>query len=242
MVIIVGSGEKSEIKTIKNNIVESPRANVSLTKNASGIVLKRAIDLIASSIGLISLAPLLLVIAILIRIDSPGPAIFAQRRIGKDGKEFTFYKFRSMYRDCDESLHQDYMAKLINSSTEDLKGKDGCFKLEDDPRVTRVGRFLRKSSLDELPQLINVLRGEMSLVGPRPALPYEVEIYDPWHMGRLAVIPGITGLWQVSGRSEKNFQEMVELDLKYIDNWSIWLDLKIILKTFQVIFNKQGAW
>lgn len=207
------------------------------------IKLKRMIDVATSIIGLILLSPLFLIVAIMIKLDSSGPVVFAQKRIGKNGREFIFYKFRSMYKDCDHSLHKDYMAKLISSKREDdLKGEAGCFKIEDDPRVTRVGRFLRKSSLDELPQLINVLRGEMSLVGPRPAISYEVDMYEHWHMKRLSVTPGITGLWQVGGRSEKNFQEMVELDIKYIENWSLWLDLEIILKTLWVVFNKQGAW
>lgn len=205
--------------------------------------LKRVIDMASSIIGLILLSPLFLIIAVLIKLDSPGAIIFAQKRIGKDGQEFIFYKFRSMHKDCDHGLHKDYMAKLISSGRDDdLKGEAGCFKIEDDPRVTRVGQFLRKSSLDELPQLINVLRGEMSLVGPRPAISYEVDMYERWHMKRLTVTPGITGLWQVGGRSEKNFKEMVELDIKYIENWSLWLDLEIILKTLWVVFNKQGAW
>ncbi|HZD60060.1 MAG TPA: sugar transferase [Anaerolineae bacterium] len=242
MVVITKLDEKLEVKTVRDDMAELPEANDVFTGGASGGFLKRAIDFIGSAVGLVLLSPLFLVIAILIRIDSPGPAIFAQRRIGKGGKEFTFYKFRSMYQDCDNRLHQEYMAKLINSGDEDLKGKAGCFKIEDDPRVTRVGRILRKSSLDELPQLINVFKGDMSLVGPRPALPYEVKMYEPWHARRLSAIPGITGLWQVGGRSEKNFKEMVELDLKYIDNWSVWLDMKILLKTFQVIFNRRGAW
>ncbi|MCL5291414.1 MAG: sugar transferase [Actinobacteria bacterium] len=205
--------------------------------------MKRSIDLAGSIIGLTLLSPLLLAIAILIKCDSSGPAIFVQRRIGGGGKEFAFYKFRSMYSDCGEGVHQDYMMRLIAAGSGDgLRGKNGCFKMEDDPRVTGLGRFLRKTSLDELPQLINVLKGEMSLVGPRPAIRYEVESYEPWHMRRLSVLPGITGLWQVSGRSEKNFHGMIASDLEYIDNWSIWLDLKIILKTFLVIFNTRGAW
>jgi len=237
----------SHIAELTEQSREAQEFDNALHKNADHstfkAALKRAIDLVGSSIGLILLAPFLLAIAILIRLDSPGPAIFAQRRIGKDGKEFTFYKFRSMYTDCDDGIHKAYMAKLIASETEDnLRGGSGCFKIEEDPRVTRIGRFLRKSSLDELPQLINIFKGEMSLVGPRPALPYEVEMYEAWHLRRLAVTPGITGLWQVSGRSEKNFHEMVELDLEYIDKWSIWMDLIIILKTFRTIFDKKGAW
>ncbi|MHB8840622.1 MAG: sugar transferase [Candidatus Aquicultor sp.] len=212
-------------------------------KIAVGLFLKRTLDLAGSIAGLVLLSPLFLLLAVMVKVDSPGPALFSQKRVGRNQKEFTFYKFRSMYANCDERLHHDYMAKLISTGAqESLKGKDGCFKLEEDPRVTRIGRFLRKSSLDELPQLVNVLKGDMSLVGPRPAIGYEVEMYEPWHMGRLAVKPGITGLWQVSGRSEKDFQEMVELDLDYIDNWSVWFDLKIIMKTFVVVFSRQGAW
>ncbi len=212
-------------------------------KIAVELFLKRTLDLAGSITGLVVLSPLFLLLAAMVKADSPGPALFSQKRIGRSQKEFTFYKFRSMYANCDERLHHDYMAKLIGSgSQESLKGKDGCFKLEEDPRVTRIGRFLRKSSLDELPQLVNVLKGDMSLVGPRPAISYEVEMYEPWHMARLMVKPGITGLWQVSGRSAKDFQEMVELDLEYIDSWSVWLDLKIIMKTFVVVFSRQGAW
>lgn len=252
VVITMGVSEKLEPSTIDPGIEAGSTSGFS---DAGGVVqrhgftiavelvVKRAIDLACSIVGLILLSPLFLIIAVLVRMDSPGAAMFSQKRVGKGQKEFTFYKFRSMHTHCDESLHYDYMAKLIGSESEDtLKGKDGCFKLEEDPRVTRVGRFLRKSSLDELPQLVNVLRGDMSLVGPRPAIAYEVEMYEPWHMGRLAVKPGITGLWQVSGRSVKNFQEMVELDLEYIDSWSLWFDLKIVLKTFAVVFSRQGAW
>jgi lipopolysaccharide/colanic/teichoic acid biosynthesis glycosyltransferase len=144
----------------------------------------------------------------------------------------------------DAQVHKDYMTKLIRGAEagNSLRGLNGCFKLEEDSRITRAGRFLRKTSIDEFPQIINVLKGDMSLVGPRPALSYEVEIYKPWHANRLLVRPGLTGLWQVGGRSEKNFDEMVELDIRYINNWSIYLDLKILLKTVLVVVRRQGAW
>lgn len=240
--VIMRLGEKAEIETVEDKVV-GPTIAGSLAGNSLGTILKRIVDISGSIAGLSLLSPIFIGIALAIRLDSQGEVIFKQKRIGKNGKEFVFYKFRSMYKDIDDKLHKEYMAKLINSGSDsDLMGRGGCFKIENDPRVTKVGRFLRKTSLDELPQLYNVLRGDMSLVGPRPAIPYEVEMYDAWHERRLSVIPGITGLWQVSGRSTKDFREMVELDLKYIDSWSIWLDLKIIFKTFFVVLNKQGAW
>jgi len=235
-------GEKAEIETAEEKVA-GPTVTGGLAGSSLGAVLKRVVDILGSIVGLSLLSPIFIVITLAIKLDSPGEVVFRQKRIGKNGEEFVFYKFRSMYKDVDDKLHKEYMAKLINSGSDSVPmGKGGCFKMEDDPRVTKVGRFLRKTSLDELPQLYNVLKGDMSLVGPRPAIPYEVEMYNAWHKRRLSVIPGITGLWQVSGRSAKDFREMVELDLKYIDSWSIWLDLKIIFKTFFVVLNKQGAW
>lgn len=240
--MVMRLGEKAEIETVEEKVA-GPTVAGGLAENSLGAILKRVIDILGSVVGLGLLSPIFIVIALAIKLDSPGEIIFRQKRIGKNGEEFTFYKFRSMYKDVDDKLHKEYMARLINSDLDsELTGKGGCFKIEDDPRVTKIGRFLRKTSLDELPQFYNVLKGDMSLVGPRPAIPYEVEMYDAWHKRRLSVIPGVTGLWQVSGRSAKDFREMVELDLKYIDNWSIWLDVKIILKTFFVVLNKQGAW
>ncbi len=209
------------------------------------LLTKRALDLVGASLGLIFLSPLFLLISLLIKLDSPGPAIFKQKRVGKNGRIFTFYKFRSMYVNSDDEIHRDYVAGLLRGETRKLAkkvGADRVFKLADDPRVTRIGRFLRRASLDELPQLFNVLKGEMSLVGPRPPIPYEVELYEDWHMKRLSVLPGITGYWQVEGRANKDYNEMVKMDLQYIKNWSLWLDLKILFKTIKVVLSREGAW
>jgi len=171
-----------------------------------------------------------------IKIDSKGPVIFKQKRLGKDGKPFMFYKFRSMYTDVDDKIHREYLKNLIkNGKAAENGGKEGVYKIVDDPRITRVGRFIRKTSLDELPQLFNVLKGDMSLVGPRPGLPYEFEEYEEWHKERIKVLPGITGLWQVSGRNALTFEDMIVLDLYYIENMSPWFDLQIMLKTIPVL-------
>jgi lipopolysaccharide/colanic/teichoic acid biosynthesis glycosyltransferase len=220
----------------------------SVDEDSAGLVsqsiVKRGMDILLSLVALIVLAPLFVIVAIFIRLDSAGPAVFKQRRIGWAGKEFTLYKLRSMHVGNDARVHKDYMTKLIRGAdaSSNLRGSNGCFKLEKDARITRVGKFLRKTSIDELPQIVNVLKGDMSLVGPRPALSYEVEIYKPWHGKRLLARPGLTGLWQVGGRSEKNFDEMVELDIQYINEWSLYLDLKILLKTVSVVIRRQGAW
>jgi exopolysaccharide biosynthesis polyprenyl glycosylphosphotransferase len=209
------------------------------------LMLKRALDLVGASLGLLFLSPLFLLISILIKLDSSGPAIFKQKRVGKNGHIFTFYKFRSMYVSGDEEIHRSYVTNLIRGEARKMARKVGAkkvFKLADDPRVTRVGRFLRRTSLDELPQLFNVLKGEMSLVGPRPPIPYEVELYEDWQMKRLSVLPGITGYWQVEGRANKDYNEMVKMDLQYIKNWSLWLDLKILSKTIKVVLSREGAW
>ncbi len=195
--------------------------------------LKRAMDIVLASVGLVVSAPLMALVALLIRWDSPGPVLFRQVRVGRDGRLFTLYKFRSMHVGAEEE--QDRLLDL-NEATGPL------FKIRDDPRLTRVGRVLRRLSIDELPQLWNVLRGDMSLVGPRPPVPAEVEQYLPWHRKRLMIDPGVTGLWQVSGRSELTFDEMVMLDLYYAENWSLWLDLKIILRTIPTVILGTGAY
>lgn len=196
--------------------------------------LKRLFDLVSTSLGLVIISPLLLLIALAIRLDSPGPILFKQQRVSVKGRTFWMYKFRSMYVDAEAQLE-----KIIHLN----ERKDGLmFKVKNDPRITKVGRFLRKTSLDELPQLFNVLRGEMSLVGPRPPLPREVEQYATHHRQRLEVLPGITGLWQVSGRSEiVDFEEVVRLDLEYIQDWSLWLDFKILAKTLPAVIQSKGA-
>ena len=224
---------KSESKTII-----LPEQSPGLVKQSPGLVIKRALDIVGSLFGLVALSPLFLLITIFVKLESKGPAIFKQTRVGKGCRPFTFYKYRSMNENSDPNPHQKYISELIGGE----RAQDEVYKLTDDNRVTKVGRILRKTSLDELPQLFNVLKGDMSLVGPRPALPYEVKMYKDWYKDRLSVTPGMSGLWQVSGRSQKNFDEMVKLDLAYINKWSLWLDIKILLKTFLVVFSRQGAW
>ncbi len=202
--------------------------------------LKRAIDMVGSLAALIALSPLFAIIAALIKLTSQGPVFFRQKRIGQFGEEFTFLKFRSMYINNDPAIHQEYIRNLINKKVDD---SDGTFKIKNDPRVTPIGRFIRKTSLDELPQFINVLKGDMSLVGPRPPIPYELESYSLWHRRRIAEArPGITGEWQVYGRSRTTFDEMVRMDLHYIRNQSLWLDLKILFKTPFVVLSGDGAY
>jgi lipopolysaccharide/colanic/teichoic acid biosynthesis glycosyltransferase len=205
-------------------------------------LVKRAIDVIASSILLLCLSPVLLLAGLAIKLTSKGPVIFRQQRVGQYGKPFSFLKFRSMYVNNNPAIHKEYVTKLISQNT--ATSENGTvYKITNDPRITRVGRFLRKTSIDELPQLWNVLRGEMSLVGPRPPLPYEMECYAVWHRRRvLEARPGITGLWQVTGRSRTSFNEMVRLDLRYVKQWSVWLDLKILLHTPKAVFMGQGAY
>jgi undecaprenyl-phosphate galactose phosphotransferase len=202
---------------------------------------KRLQDLFLSSMALVMLSPVFLAIMIGIKLSSPGPVFYKQKRIGKGGKPFDFYKFRSMHVNNDASGHRAFAESFIKHSdrceTDDLK----VFKITDDPRIFSFGKFIRKSSLDEFPQLYNVLKGDMSLVGPRPCLPYEWECYEPWHRERLNSLPGCTGIWQALGRSSVTFKEMVLLDLYYISNVSFWLDFKIVLKTFPVIFLGKGG-
>lgn len=194
---------------------------------------KRVVDLLGSAVALVVLSPLLGLIGVAIKLDSPGPVIFRQRRIGRSGQPFYVYKFRSMVQDADAVKHQ----------LQHMNEADGpLFKIRDDPRVTRVGRFLRRSSLDELPQLWNVLRGDMSLVGPRPALPEEVAGYRDWQRMRLNAAPGMTGLWQISGRSDLPFDEMVLLDIYYIENWTPLLDLSILFRTVPKVLLGDGAY
>ncbi len=195
--------------------------------------IKRAMDIGVSSVGLILLFPLFLLIAVMIKLDSPGPVFFRQIRVGKNERLFSCFKFRSMYHGADEEKK-----KLLDQN----EATGPWFKMREDPRVTKAGRFLRRFSLDELPQLFNVLMGHMSLVGPRPALPSEVQRYQSWHKRRLEVAPGLTGLWQVSGRSELTFDEQVLLDLYYIENWSPLLDLQILLRTVPKVLIGEGAY
>jgi lipopolysaccharide/colanic/teichoic acid biosynthesis glycosyltransferase len=194
---------------------------------------KRIIDMIGASIGVCVLSGLFIIVAILIKVEDPkGPIFFTQKRVGKNGREFNMYKFRSMVADAEDRLLE--LLKL-NETT------GAMFKMKNDPRVTKIGRFIRKTSIDELPQLFNVLKGEMSLVGPRPPLIREVAEYTNYDKQRLLVTPGCTGLWQVSGRSNIGFNEMVELDLKYIKKRNTWFDIKIIFKTILLLFGSKDA-
>jgi lipopolysaccharide/colanic/teichoic acid biosynthesis glycosyltransferase len=207
--------------------------------------IKQVMDIVGSALMLALCTPLLLMIALAIKASSKGPVLFRQQRVGRYGKCFTFLKFRSMHTHNDPSAHKEYVTKLIAGKA-DHKSSNGngknLYKLTNDKRVTRVGKFLRRTSLDELPQLVNVLRGDMSLVGPRPAIPYELAAYQTWHRRRvLEVKPGITGLWQVSGRSSVKFDEMVRLDLRYATSWSPWLDLKILMRTPRAVVGGAGA-
>jgi len=207
-------------------------------------IVKRAADLIIATLALLILAPLWLLIALLIKLDSRGVVFYKQERVGMDGRVFLFYKFRTMHAGVDDSEHREFQRKYIKGQPDSNQG-DGqrpAYKLRADQRVTRLGRVLRRTSLDELPQLFNVLRGDMSIVGPRPPIPYEVESYELWHRKRLDMKPGITGLWQVSGRNRLAFDEMVRMDLYYIENWSLLLDLKIILQTLPVMWRGEDAY
>ena len=204
---------------------------------------KRVVDFTVALILLILLVPLMLIISILIKCTSKGPVFFTQERVGRGGKSFTFIKFRSMRHKADDSIHREYMNKLIQGEAESQAddGEEPLFKMKHDPRITEIGHFLRKTSLDEIPQLLNVLSGSMSLVGPRPPIPYEVNAYKSWHMQRLSVKPGITGLWQVSGRSTTTFDQMVNLDLEYIEKRSLPLDLKILFNTIPAALDLKTA-
>lgn len=201
----------------------------------SVLFLKRAIDVVGSALLLVFCAPLFAVVALAVKLSSPGPVFFRQERVGQYGRPFTFLKFRSMYVNNDDSTHREYVGKLIAGRAERMPSSGdtaGVFKLACDRRITPAGRFLRGTSLDELPQFLNVLMGDMSLVGPRPPIPYELEAYEIWHRRRLLQVkPGITGLWQVMGRSRVAFDEMVRLDLHYASTWSPWLDFKIMMRT-----------
>jgi lipopolysaccharide/colanic/teichoic acid biosynthesis glycosyltransferase len=211
-----------------------------------GLGIKRSLDIFGSLFALILLSPLMLTIALAIKLTSKGPALLKQTRLGQCSRPFTFLKFRSMYVDCDPTIHEQYVSKLIHGGVDahhSTHNGSAVFKIKNDPRVTRVGRFLRKTSLDELPQFINVLKGDMSLVGPRPPLPYEAKQYTSWHRRRMIEAkPGITGLWQVTGRSRTNFDDMVRLDLQYVEQASLSLDLKILLQTPGAVFSGEGAY
>ena len=209
------------------------------------LFLKRILDVVGSIVAIAVFAPLMLLAAVLIKLDSPGPIIFKQQRLGKKGAAFTFYKFRSMQSGNNAQVHKDFVLKLISGNHSEINNGDAenpLYKIKEDPRVTRVGKFIRKTSIDELPQLFNVLIGDMSMVGPRPPLSYEAEKYQSWHLNRiLEMKPGITGLWQVEGRSRTDFNEAVRLDLKYLQTWTLLLDFKILIKTVKEVLQCRGA-
>jgi len=208
-----------------------------------GRIIKRGIDPILACLGLLLALPALALAGALIKLSSPGPVFFKQNRLGKDGRPFTIYKLRTMVSGQDDGIHRQYLKAFISNDQTAGENEVGeqLFKLGNDPRVTRVGNFLRRLSLDELPQLINVIRGEMSLVGPRPPLSYEVKLYKDWHTKRLQVRPGITGLWQVTARSAVDFDNMVMLDLYYIEHWSLLFDFRLLLKTIPAVISGKGA-
>lgn len=217
----------------RHSVTAGPRGIASLHTGRLDAGLRRMLDVMGAGLGLLLLFPALALIALLIRLDSPGPVLFIQRRVGKNGHEFSVFKFRSMYMDAEERL-----VALLDAN--DRTGP--VFKMRQDPRITRIGRLLRRCSLDEVPQLLNVLRGEMSLVGPRPALPREVALYTPTQRLRLSVTPGLTGLWQVSGRANLSFEEALALDLRYIQRQSFAFNLVLIARTVPAVLTGRGAY
>jgi exopolysaccharide biosynthesis polyprenyl glycosylphosphotransferase len=225
------------------------RLGIAPTRLTPRLVVKYALDGVLSALFLVLCAPLFLIISVAIKVTSPGPVFFVQKRVGKDGRIFDFFKFRTMRHNSDDSAHREFSREFIQGGGNGHNGNGNgngngskVYKLTRDPRVTAIGAFLRRTSLDELPQLFNVLRGDMSLVGPRPPVLYELEHYQDWHKRRLSVRPGLTGLWQVSGRSSVPFDEMVLLDLYYIEHWSMWMDVRIMAKTLPVMLTGSGAY
>jgi exopolysaccharide biosynthesis polyprenyl glycosylphosphotransferase len=228
---VVSAESKVEIANVTG--FDMPLLGMTRTSTDQGrLAIKRLIDLLGSALGLLLVAPVMLAVTIAIKLDSKGPVLFKQVRAGRHGRKFTMYKFRSMVTDAEE----------LRAKLEHLNEMDGpVFKIKHDPRITRVGRLIRATSLDELPQLFNIVLGDMSLVGPRPPLPSEVSQYEPRQRRRLSVKPGLTGLWQVSGRNQVDFDNWMKLDLEYIDNWSLWLDLKILFRTVPAVLRGTGS-
>lgn len=226
----------SDLSIINNSITENENEkSVYEIKNKNMVysITKRGLDIILSTIGLIVLSPLFLLIGIIIKIDSKGPVLFAHKRIGKNGKMIKIYKFRTMFENAED---------MIKSFTEEqLKEFQENYKLKQDHRITKVGKFLRKTSLDELPQIVNILKGELSIVGPRPVVENELEKYGPNRNKFLSVIPGLTGYWQANGRSTTTYEERIKMELFYVDNRSLWLDIKIFFKTIISVIKKEGA-
>jgi len=232
----------------KPDITLYPDLNGENDAGRFSIFLKRTLDIVGSLSAIVLFLPIFIIIAAAVKFTSKGPVLFKQVRVGQFGRKFTFLKFRSMYVNNDASIHKNYIEKFIKEKAAYNPGasegpQKELYKISDDPRITRVGKFIRKTSLDELPQFFNVLTGDMSLVGPRPPIPYELECYDLWHTKRiLEVKPGITGLWQVSGRSSCSFDEMVRLDLQYSRSWSILMDLRILVQTPWVVITSKGGY
>jgi lipopolysaccharide/colanic/teichoic acid biosynthesis glycosyltransferase len=202
---------------------------------------KRVLDIVVASACLILASPLLVVVAVLVKLTSPGPALFRQTRVGREQQPFVLYKFRTMYTGSPDDVHRKYVIQLLTMDQPPTGGRQGLYKLENDARITKVGRLLRRTSIDELPQLLNVIRGEMSLVGPRPALPWESELIGPAYARRFLVSPGLTGLWQVSGRNSLTMKDGLDLDIEYVDRRSFTLDLSILLRTVPVVLSTTGA-
>ena len=201
---------------------------------------KRTLDLAASATGLLLTSPILAVVALAVKLESRGPILFRQQRLGLGGRPFTCYKFRTMHLGAEQERHRDHVRQLIRGEGRDAPAGEAFLPIRADPRVTRLGTFLRRSHLDEFPQLVNVVRGDMSLVGPRPPIPYEVEVYEAWHLPRLSVVPGLTGLWQATGWGRLSFDEGVALDLAYIQRRSFWLDVRLIGRTlWQIVIGRQ---
>jgi exopolysaccharide biosynthesis polyprenyl glycosylphosphotransferase len=224
------------------HLVHPSLASLVLPRRPLYRIAKRLLDIAVSAIVLLILAPVFAACAVAVRRSSPGPIIFRQERVGLHGQRFTFFKFRSMYHNADSALHRNYVTAFIKGeAAQQADGDKRVYKLVGDPRITPAGRLLRRTSLDELPQFWSVLCGQMSLVGPRPPIPYEVEQYRPDQMVRLAVKPGITGMWQVSGRSSTTFDEMVALDLAYIHNQSFWFDVALVLRTIPAVLSTRNA-
>lgn len=228
-----GERNLSGTSTVNKQLVENRESFIAVRESKNYLFIKRSIDIFGAVFGMILLFWLFIIVAILIKIEDPkGPVFFKQVRVGKNEKEFYMYKFRSMVSDAEEKLKDLLQYNEVSGA---------MFKMKDDPRITKIGKFIRKTSIDELPQLLNVIKGDMSLVGPRPPLPREVKEYSTYDKQRLIVTPGCTGLWQVSGRNSLGFKEMVELDLEYISNQNIVFDLRIIFKTVFMLFGSKNA-
>jgi len=228
--------ETARLRVVQGGRSLPPRTRARLR---AGELVRRLVEGTAATVLLLTLSPLLLGIALAVRLDSGGPALFRQRRLGRGRREFTVFKFRTMRAGADVAPHREYVQSLIQDDRGPERGR--LYKLSVDDRVTRVGRVLRSWSLDELPQLINVLRGEMAFVGPRPVIPYEVDMYPAEYLRRFEVRPGLTGLWQVSGRNERSYEEMVRLDIEYAAHATPWRDLQILLRTIPVVLRRQGV-